>query len=201
MKARRGLTLIELVVTLVIASLAMISAYTALTTLVDRRENALEVFDRAIAAAELRKTLEHWIGGAELTIEEDDVLFRGLDGQHTGLPDDVLVLRTGAATPTTDPGATLRLFVDRNDSTPAQGLSVEVRRSGELTAHVFELEPRVVSLDIRYMSSLLGPPEWGTSWVSATLLPVAAELRLAGVHADSLSEVLRLPILVPIRVP
>jgi prepilin-type N-terminal cleavage/methylation domain-containing protein len=200
MKARRGLTLIELVVTLVVASLAMAAGYAALSTMVDRREHALQQFDRVAAAAELRKTLEQWIGAAELTIEEDDVVFRGLDGDHQGVPDDVLVLRTNALTAATEPGSTVTIFVDRNDSTATSGLVAVIRPNGASVSRTLQLDSQVASLDVRYLSSQLGVPEWGTSWVSSTLLPVAAELRLSSTHADSLEGLLRIPILIPIRV-
>jgi len=199
MRSRSGLTLIEIVVTLVVASLAMASGYAALSMLADRRSETLQTLNRVVAAAELRQVLERWVGGAELTIEGDHVEFRGLDGHYRGLADDVLVLRTNALTTATEPGSTVRLFIDRNDSTPARGLTVEVWRPRELTARYLELDPQVVSLDIRYLSGHLGVREWSTSWVSSTVLPLAAEVKLSSAVADSLAELLRVPILIPIH--
>jgi len=98
-----------------------------------------------------------------------------------------------------EPGSTVRLFIDRNDSTPARGLTVEVWRPRELTARYLELDPQVVSLDIRYLSGHLGVREWSTSWVSSTVLPLAAEVKLSSAVADSLAELLRVPILIPIH--
>ena len=199
MRSRHGLTLMEVVVTLVVAGLAMASGFAALSVLVDRRAEATETLDRALAAAELRQSLEQWIGSAELTIEEDAVEFRGLDGDYRGQPDDMLSVRTNAFTTASQAGSSLRLFIDRSDSTSARGLTLEVLNPGELTARYFELDPHVTSLDIRYLSGHLGTREWSSSWVSSTVLPIAAELTLRSSPADSLSALLRLPILIPVN--
>jgi hypothetical protein len=111
------------------------------------------------------------------------------------------VLRTNAVTTATEPGSTIRIFVDRIDSTAASGLVAVITPNGESVSRTLQLHSKVASLDIRYLSSQLGIPEWGTSWVSATLLPVAAELRLSAMQTDSLESLLRIPILIPIRVP
>ena len=124
--------------------------------------------------------------------------FRGLDGHHRGFPDDELVLRTNALTTATEAGSIVRLFIDRSHSTPARGLTAEVRRPGELVARYLELDRHVVSLDIRYLSGHLGVREWSTSWVSSTVLPLAAEVKLSATQPDSLAELLRLPILIPV---
>jgi hypothetical protein len=176
----------------------MAAGYAALSTIADRRTQTLGTLHRAVAAAELRQVLERIVGGAELTIEEDLVEFRGLDGHHRGLPDDVLVVKTSAVTTATGAGAIVRLFVDRSDSTPVRGLTMEVRHHGELVARYLQLDPNIAALDIRYLSGHFGVRQWSTSWVSSTVLPIAAEIRLSGVEPDSVSDLLRLPILVPV---
>jgi hypothetical protein len=177
----------------------MASGYAALTSLTDRRQATQASLHRAMAASELRRQLERWAGGAELTIEDDRVEFRGLDGHYQGLDDDELLLRTNALTTATDPGVTVRLYVDRSDSTLPSGLTLEVRRPRELTARYLELDPAVRALDIRYLSDHFGVRQWGSSWVSSTVLPLAVRLTLGGAAPDSLPELLRLPILIPVR--
>lgn len=201
MNARPGLTLVEVVVTLVVAGLAMASGYAALSLLVDRRTQVRDTIADAVAGAELRATLESWIGGAELTVEEDLTEFRGLDGHHRGVPDDALTLYTSATTAATETGSMIRLFVDRSDSSRTTGLTLEVLPQGARASRFLELDARIISLDIRYLSAHLGAPEWSNSWVSSSILPRAVEVRLAASSPDSLPALLRLPILVPVNTP
>jgi prepilin-type N-terminal cleavage/methylation domain-containing protein len=201
MRPRGGLTLLEIVVALLIAGLAMTSGYAALTMVVDRRSVSAAVVNQQMAAAELRQLLERLIGGAELTIEEDRVEFRGLDGYHNDLSDDILEFRTSAFTTASEPGSLVRLFVDRSDSTPGRGLTAEIRHPGAAAALQFELDSQIVAFDVRYLSGHRGALEWSTSWVSSTILPLAAQVTLRGSRLEAVAELLRLPILIPMATP
>jgi type II secretion system protein J len=194
--SRRGMTLIELVVALAITGMVMASGYAALSTMVDRRESANRAMDEVVRASNTRAALASWITGAELTIEEDAMYFRGLDGTREGVADDELTFRTNAATPAGLAASTVRLYVDHNDSTPERGLVASVSTERGDKSRVIELEPLVTSLDIRYLSGLYDTRQWSASWVSATVLPLAVDIRLAGSRGDSLPSLSRLPLVV-----
>jgi hypothetical protein len=193
------MTLIELVVALTITGLVMTSGYAAFSTMADRRAAAIRSMDEVESAAAVRSTLAEWLTGTELTIEDDDVVFRGLDGVRDGLPDDELSFRTNATTGTGRASSKIRLFIERNDSTPERGLVASVEIEPTRTRRLIELEPSVTSLEIRYLSGLHGTRDWGTSWVSTTVLPLGVEVRLGGGPSDSLLPLLRLPLLVALE--
>ena len=197
---RSGMTLVELVVALAISGLVMTSGYAAFSTMADRRATATTVIDDVARAAAIRATLAAWVTGAELTIEDDAVLFRGLDGVRNGLPDDELTLRTNATAAANARAGTIRLYVDRNDSTPERGLVAELSSglSGS-PRKLVELDGVVTTLDVRYLSGLHGARDWSTSWVSTTVLPLGVEIRLTSAPTDSLAPLLRLPLLVALE--
>jgi prepilin-type N-terminal cleavage/methylation domain-containing protein len=197
--ARAGMTLIELVVALTITGLVMASGYAAFSTMADRRAAATRSMDEVERAAAVRSTLAEWLTSSELTIEDDDVVFRGLDGVHDGLPDDELWFRTNAATGISSGSSKVRLFIERNDSTPERGLVASVEFGPTRARRLVELETRATSLDVRYLSGLHGTRDWGTSWVSTTVLPLAVDVRLGGGPSDSLPPLLRLPLLVALE--
>src|SRR5262245_23485900 len=80
MIARRGMTLIELVVALAITALAVTSGFQAYATISDRRSTAVAHADSTASAFAVRETLASWLSNARLTIEEDEVVFRAVDG-------------------------------------------------------------------------------------------------------------------------
>jgi len=203
------MTLLELVVALTITGLMLASGYGAFATLADRRAVAAERADEVARAAALRRTLAAWLAGARLTIEEDEIAFRGLDGVRRSdgrsvaaagaeMPDDDLTFLTTAPTPLGDGETIARLYVDRSDDTPERGLVAELMEWRGLRRTRVELDPRVAGLDARYLSGVLGARQWLPSWVSTTVLPAGVELRVVGaIGADSLAPLLSLPITVP----
>jgi len=196
---RSGLTLLELIVALSVTGLVLAAGFTALGSLRDRREALRAATAEVTRVSALRATLREWLSGAELTIEEDGVDFRGLDGAARDLPDDELRFRTANASSIAPAGTTIRLYVDRSDSTPERGLVAELQESGSAARRRLELDRNVAGLDVRYLSALGIRQQWIESWVSYTLLPAAAEVRLRGAPAESrLDPLLELPLLVPL---
>lgn len=198
-RTRRGMTLIELVVALTITGLVMTSGYAAFSTMAERRTQATRTMNEVQRAAALRSTLAEWLAAAELTIEDDDVMFRGLDGVRDGRPDDEFSFRANAPSGGSIRSSKIRLFIERNDSTPEQGLVASIEGEPARSRRLVELDSRVTSLDVRYLSSVHGTQDWGTSWVSTTVLPLGVEVTLGADVADSLPPLLRLPILVALQ--
>ncbi|MGQ0640478.1 MAG: PulJ/GspJ family protein [Gemmatimonadaceae bacterium] len=195
---RSGLTLLELVVALTVTGLVLSAGFAALGSLRDRRESLRAATTELSRAAALRTTLREWLSGAELTIEEDAVDFRGLDGVSADLADDELRFRTSTSSPLAPAGTTIRLYIDRSDSTPERGLVAELQESTRDPRRVLELDANVTALDVRYLSLLGAQEKWSASWISFTVLPAAVELRLLPAASGRLDPLLELPLLVPL---
>lgn len=205
-RRRRGLTLIELVVAVTIGGILLAAGYTVLGQITDMRERARAATDVVSRSAAVRRTIRSWLAGARLTIEEDVILFRGLDGVHEAgneprtrasadVPDDDLTFFTTAATPLGANGTVVRLFIDRDEKTRERGLVAHFSELGSVRTATVELEPSISTLDARYLSSVLGVPQWLPSWISSSVMPAGVELRLSA-STDSLPPLLAMPMTV-----
>lgn len=194
-RGRRGMTLIELLVGLVITSLMLAGGYAALTSVVDHRAHVTRDLDEVAHAASVRRSLTGWLGGAMLRADGTGPEFRGLDGLDAGNDDDELAFLAGSNLgPEWDESA-VRLFIDRDEKTPERGLVAEVGNPRESRRERVMLVPGASGLEVKYLSALSRDPVWLPSWISTTVLPRAVELRVAG-PPDSIPPLLRLPVLV-----
>ncbi|MBP6669024.1 MAG: hypothetical protein KA180_06215 [Gemmatimonadales bacterium] len=194
------MTLLEVVVGLTITGVAVSAGYAALATALDHRDRAEAALTAGLEAANIRRELRAWLGGARLTVEEDGPGIRGLDGvvevgQSGLVSDDRLTLLTTAATPLEATEVIVTLFVDRDSLTPATGLVAHLKAWRGREETVVEVDPRVTGLAIRYFSEPLGHRGWLPSWISRSLLPSGIEVTLTG---DSLPPLLVLPMLVAV---
>lgn len=179
--SRRGVTLIELVVGLTIASTLVAAGYAALTTIVDRREAALSLLEEEVAATSIRSTLRGWLRGAYTVAGSSAPIFSGVDAESdAGESDDQLAFLTSAETPLGAHAATVRLYIDRNPETPEQGLVAEVRAWLGTERVRVVLVPEATGLNVRYRSGLVGGREWLPSWISSTVMPAGVEVWLSG---------------------
>jgi hypothetical protein len=188
--------LVELVVALTVAGLALAAGYQAFATVSELGDRAIESSDAALRTSAMRQALGSWIQGARLTVEPGGTPFRGLDGNHEGAPDDRLTILTTASTPLGARETVFQLYVDRNEETPEGGLVAEFsewRGSGTLR---LEVDRRIAGIEARYLTTVLGQREWRPSWISSTVLPAAVELRLVSTEGESLPGLLDHPILV-----
>jgi prepilin-type N-terminal cleavage/methylation domain-containing protein len=195
---RRGMTLLELVVALAVTGMAMSGGYAAFTTLADRREAAAARSSETLRQATAREQLATWLASARLTISEDEIVFRGIDGATHGdasaLADDDIEFFTTAATPVAAAGTIVHLYVDRDEATPERGLVAELREWRGPRAERLVLEPNAAALDGRYLSGLFGQRQWLSSWVSTTVLPAGARLTFSAAPGDSLPPLWQLPV-------
>ncbi len=218
----RGLTLMELMVALTITGLALSVGYAGVSSIADGRARIDETVTQVARELGIRHSLADWIGGARALADEDgsrtnrgfgdqdaDVSgepasvfeapqFRGLDGVYRTVDDDELWFLTASSTPLGRGEFVVRLFVDRDESTPAKGLVATMAEwRGARVAQV-PIDSSVWGLDIHYHTSVLGRNRRLPSWVSSTVLPAAVEVRLTGAAGDSLAPLLALPLLVTV---
>ena len=202
LRSRVGMTLIELIVALTITGIALGSGYSAYATLADRRVVADYEADVVARSAAIRSTLAAWIAGARLTVEEDDIVFRGVDGTWRSangtLPNDDITFLTSARTPVGNHGTIVHLFVE-HDSAGSGGLIAELNEwTGERRVRL-RIDPTIAGLDIELLSGVLGARSWLPSWVSSTILPAGARVTLLPHSGDSLVSLLRPPITVSLE--
>jgi prepilin-type N-terminal cleavage/methylation domain-containing protein len=193
-RRRSGMTLVELVVALTITAMAVGVGFATFGSLADRRERADAEADAEMRALASRATLASWLRNTRLTIEEDEIVFRGLHGVHReplrDLSDDELTFFTSARTPVSNHGTIVRLHVERSDSL-AKGLIADlVEWPGGRRDRVI-IEPSVGGLSFSFITSPMSAQPALTSWVSTTVLPAGLRLTLLPRTGDSLPAAFR----------
>lgn len=192
-----GMTLIELLVAMTIAGIALAAGYGMLTTLLDNRERLEETSKRAARSSALRHSLISWLEGALVARGANGPRYRGIDGVRDDHPDDELTFLTSAPTPLGSPETIVRLFIDRDEETPEEGLTAQFTEYLGNRSVTVELTPDVEGLDAEYFSRVLGADRWMPSWISSSVLPVGVRLTLNAAPAADLPPLLALPIVAP----
>jgi hypothetical protein len=191
------MTLVELLVGLTVASVALALGFGALTALGDNGQRADEAASLAIENVGARQILVDWVSLARLR-PEGNAGFRGIDGEMDGWGDAQLTFVTTAPTPLGTHETIVHLGIDRDDETPERGLVVElVERRGTKPVRVV-IAPGATGLRIRYLSGISGDDRWLPSWISSTVLPRGIDIRIESSSADSIPALLRIPIRQPL---
>jgi prepilin-type N-terminal cleavage/methylation domain-containing protein len=191
---RSGMTLIELVVALTISGFALAAGYSTYGTLADRRAIADERADSATRSAAVRATLVTWLSNARLTVEEDEIVFRGVGGMYRSADGDLddadVTFFTSAPTAVGNSGTIVHLFVGR-DTISERGLVADLSEwRGQRHARVL-LDRSIGGLQAAYLSSVLGRREWLPSWISSTILPAGVRITVSARTGETVSALLR----------
>jgi prepilin-type N-terminal cleavage/methylation domain-containing protein len=194
---RPGMTLLEVLVGLTVASVALALGFGALTALSDNGDRARMAAEAAITDAAKRAVLSDWLTQARLRPDGGGE-FRGIDGVLEDHGDARLTFATTAATVLGLHETRVELFIDRDETTPERGLVVNLSDDRGAMQHRVVLAEGATGLSARYLSGIPGDERWLPSWISSTVLPRAIELRLEAQHADSLPLLLRRPLRVPV---
>jgi prepilin-type N-terminal cleavage/methylation domain-containing protein len=195
--ARAGMTLIEVVVAIGLASIVMTIGYAGFNAVMWQQERLTHSSHDARAAL-VRRTLAEWLNGAVLIPGSHSAAFRGVDGQHEGRDVDQIQFTTSATTPAASRNTVVRLYIDEDTATNERGLVVELREYATSKMQRLELEPHAMSLDARFASRLLPQRDWLPSWISSSVLPDRVEIRIDG---DSVHPLIKLPFLVTLGEP
>ncbi len=191
---RAGFTLIEVLVGLTVAALALSAGFGALVFVQDRGEQAEAVARVSVGGATQRALLMDWLSGARFRAPAGEQ-FEGQDLLEDGRSRDMLFFPTTAVTPL-DGGFTLvGLSIDVDPETPEQGLVAEM--TGVVLGSQerrMELVPQADAMEIRYLPNIAGEVEWTNGWASRGELPRGIEIILTPAAGDTLPLLLRLPI-------
>jgi prepilin-type N-terminal cleavage/methylation domain-containing protein len=199
-RTRRGFTLLELVIALSISAIAIAAGYGAFAFLVDRRADAETATRETMRSWGTRATLTEWLAGTRLDPQGGIAAeFKGLHGTRANRADDELTFLTTASTPLGDGESLVHLYIARDAAGASRGLAADLELWRGTQRTTVLLDSTVVSLEIAYRSSVFTAPVWSSSWVSNTVLPSGVRLTMLAAKGDSLSPLLRLPIVVALE--
>lgn len=184
-RARGGFTLMEVIVSLVVSSIALAAGFATLS-FVEERSRAGEVAAiEALEGAAGRMLLIDWLAGArrsspvravsfdQLVVNRESTdprsafgvndapvtwtnTFTGLSGEENGLATDEIIFPTTARTPLHVPNTIVHLYVDVDEQTPERGLVAELTERPLDVPRRVELLPQVANMELRYLPDVEG---------------------------------------------
>jgi prepilin-type N-terminal cleavage/methylation domain-containing protein len=192
--ARNGFTLLEVLVGLSVASIALMAGMLALGAVQDRSEHAEEASRTALSGATQRAVLVEWLNGARMRAVTGE-RFEGMKTDERGEMIDQLVLPTTARTPLGVSSTVIILYIDNDPETPERGLVAELTGAtfGEEPRRM-ELVPEAGAIYLRYLTEVAGVQVWDDTWSGRTRLPRLVELTLEPARGETLPLLLQYPI-------
>jgi len=195
----RGFTLMEVLIGLTVAALALTAGFATLGFISDTDEPVDVASALALRGATTRNLLTEWLGEARYQAGRRGESFQGLDGEVYGIESDELIFPTTASTPLGVGTTVVRLFIDDDRDTPERGLVAEIKELPADEPRLVELVPEAGSLELRYLLPIEGTMgEWMDGWLS-NRLPQAIRLTLGPNRYDTLPPLLQYPLLVPLE--
>lgn len=192
----RGFTLMEVLIGLTVAALALTAGFATLGFISDSDEPVDLAASLALRGATTRNLLTEWLGEARFSAGRLGETFQGLDGEVFGTQSDELIFPTTASTPLGVGITTVRLYIDLDERTPERGLVAALTELITDEPRLVELVPEAGSLEIRYLLPIEGTTgEWVDGWIS-NRLPQAILLTLGPSRHDTLPPLLQYPLLV-----
>jgi prepilin-type N-terminal cleavage/methylation domain-containing protein len=203
LRSRRGFTLVELLVALVVSALVVSVAFRAVTVATDATARMREDRHGALRAGAARAQLDLWLRAA--TFLDGAEPFVGQRGaQRDGPPLDELTFAVADAGALRPGPRRVHLWIGRDSAGLRSGLLAELTAlSGHdaIAAETLVVAPTAAGLRLRYRGRFAGREGWAGEWASSTLLPAAIELRLlpaSGSTRAPLPPILEVPLTVPL---
>jgi len=195
----RGFTLMEVLIGLTVAALALTAGFATLGFLSDSDEPVDVASALALRGATTRNLLTEWLGEARYRVGRRGETFQGLDGEVYGTPADELIFPTTASTPLGVGTSVVHLYIDDDRDTPERGLVAALTELATDEPRVVELVPEAGSLELRYLLPVEGTTgEWVDGWIS-NRLPGAIQMILRSTGPDTLPPLLQYPLLVALE--
>ena len=173
-----GFTLLEVVVALVVAGVAVAIGYAGLATVSEASARSRASSQPVIAAAAARSALSAWLSSA--TLMEGAHPFRGVHRTDGPTRSDELTTAISSGGSLRPGPRRLRVWVDTDPLTAERGLVVELARIGDdglASTDTLEIAPSATGLALRYLVLVDGKERWVDEWVSQSQLPRAVEFR------------------------
>jgi len=198
-RTRQGFTLLEVIVSITVASLTLAAGFAALSFVQERADATEEASRTAISGAAQRTTLVEWLENARVFAPIGELLtgplpnFAGMPSEDPDVELDRLRMPTTARTPLGSGASVVTLYIDDDPLTPERGLVAEFTGSNATQQpQRMELVPQAGWMRIRYLPDA-DDAEWVDSW-SGNFLPRGIEITLGAADGDSLPMMLRYPI-------
>lgn len=201
MRSRRGFTLVELLVALVVSALVVSVAFRAVTVAADATARVRDDQRGVLRSGAARAQLDLWLRAA--TVLDGAEPFVGRDGtQRDGPPLDELTFAVADAG-TLRPGPRrIHLWIGRDSTGIRSGLLAELTAldgRDVIVAETLLVAPSAAGVRIRYLGHFAGRDGWTGEWASARRLPGAVQLRLlapTAVTRERLAPILTVPLTV-----
>lgn len=201
MRARSGMTLMELIVGLVITGVMAAIGTAAFGSIMDHR-HAIQVstvdMERATA---LRETLRLWLASGNVQIRQGggprSTMRTSITSQSTIsaalASGDEITFTTSAPNPAMTPSVRIRLFIDADPSTPEDGLTMEYQTSTATPLQRRQLDAGIGAMTVEYLDARTN--RWFASSQASTISPLAFRISFAPVDGGTLPPVMMLPLM------
>ena len=217
MRARRGMTLMELVIGLAITGMMAAAGAGAFESIIAHRATIRDASISTERAAALRDLLHVWIAAGTIQIPRGGGprgLTRGLGataptrGGVTGTMNtaavsaaqasgDELTFTTSALNPSLVGSVRIRLYIDADDNTPERGLTMEYQANLQQPIARRMLDSAIDTLKVEFLDQRTN--RWLRASEAATITnPVAVRVTLLPASTDTVPAILELPMIFPL---
>jgi prepilin-type N-terminal cleavage/methylation domain-containing protein len=221
MRARSGMTLLELVIAIAILAIMATAGGAAFVNIIDRQETIRTASAEVERAAALRETIRQWVLQGDILIQRTtgprgavqtatlgrtSTSIRSVSGNAaTAQPPGVtaaastgseLTVTTQAPNPLGTADARIRLFVDADESTPERGLTMEYQGGqGGNTTPLYrrQLDESVGEITVEFYDPRTN--RWSASTqFGGTQTPIALRLTMIPAEGKSIARMLQVPL-------
>jgi prepilin-type N-terminal cleavage/methylation domain-containing protein len=216
MRARRGMTLMELVIGLAITGMMATAGAVAFGAIIDHRSVVRRASVQTERSAALRDMVRGWILAGNIQIQQGGGprgLNRGVGaaaaavggrangGMNTtqsvsqaAASGDEITFTTSEINPSFLPNVRIRLYVDADDNTPEKGLTIEYQPNATMPLVRRMIDSTIDTLHVDFLDRRTN--RWIESTQGATIQPMAARLTFASGVAK-LPPLLQIPMIFP----
>ena len=222
--ARRGMTLMELVVALVITGMMAAMGAATFSSIIDHRRIILTSTGELERASALRDQIRTWMLSGTVQLVTGSVprgMGRGTSAaaatasaspapnrssssgsvsngsaiSAAAASGDEITFVTTAPNPANAPSVRMRLFIDADESTPETGLTLEYQASTATPLMRVELERSIGALKVEFLDQRTN--QWFESTQAAAITPIAVRISMQPFDGGRLPGVLELPMIFP----
>lgn len=214
MRARSGMTLMELVVGLVLTGMMAAMGTAAFGSIIDHRKVIHASTVEMERAAALRETLRLWLASGTVAIRQGggpringgtatatSTSATSSSSTSTSVVSaaqasgDEITFTTSAPNPAMAPSVRIRLFIDADAGTPEHGLTMEYQTNAATPLQRRQLDPTVGSMTVEFLDSRTH--RWFSSSEASTITPSAVRVSLLPPDGAQLPAILTLPLIFP----
>jgi prepilin-type N-terminal cleavage/methylation domain-containing protein len=211
MRARRGMTLMELVIGLAITGMMTAAGAGAFESIISHRKvirDAAVSTERAVA---LREMLRGWLSTGQVQIQQGGGprgLTRGAAAAATpGMSGtssvsaaqaagDEISFTTSAANPALLSIVRIRMFIDADNNTPEKGLTIEYQPNAQQPIVRKMIDSTIDTLYVEFLDDRTH--RWFHSSEAATIAPTAVRITMLPGEHHTVPPILKVPMIYPV---